>query len=169
MPSGVPHGTLDGDVLAASEHELGGLGRESGHSFFFQAEDGIRDIGVTGVQTCALPICDRLVRHREVSGRARDGAEVAAQHDLVDVAHVVAGLVVAGVEPLVSLASPRPSLLLALLPAVTVLGAGARDVRLDERRLVIADELDGLRADTGLREFARQDGSHGSGPGWTGL
>src|SRR3712207_8707640 len=24
--------------------------------FFFQAEDGIRDIGVTGVQTCALPI-----------------------------------------------------------------------------------------------------------------
>src|SRR5438445_12066680 len=27
-----------------------------GTSFFFQAEDGIRDIGVTGVQTCALPI-----------------------------------------------------------------------------------------------------------------
>src|SRR3712207_1882776 len=26
-------------------------------NFFFQAEDGIRDIGVTGVQTCALPIC----------------------------------------------------------------------------------------------------------------
>src|SRR5882757_11184509 len=28
--------------------------------FFFQAEDGIRDIGVTGDQTCALPIwwCD---------------------------------------------------------------------------------------------------------------
>src|SRR3712207_8272120 len=28
--------------------------------FFFQAEDGIRDIGVTGVQTCALPICSSL-------------------------------------------------------------------------------------------------------------
>src|SRR2546427_509452 len=28
------------------------------HSFFFfQAEDGIRDLTVTGVQTCALPIC----------------------------------------------------------------------------------------------------------------
>src|SRR5947209_17242952 len=27
--------------------------------FFFQAEDGIRDIGVTGVQTCALPILAR--------------------------------------------------------------------------------------------------------------
>src|SRR5256885_10541635 len=27
--------------------------------FFFQAEDGIRDYKVTGVQTCALPICTR--------------------------------------------------------------------------------------------------------------
>src|SRR3712207_9105611 len=27
--------------------------------FFFQAEDCIRDIGVTGVQTCALPIWER--------------------------------------------------------------------------------------------------------------
>src|SRR2546430_3881974 len=27
--------------------------------FFFQAEDGIRDLTVTGVQTCALPICSR--------------------------------------------------------------------------------------------------------------
>ena len=25
--------------------------------FFFQGEDGIRDVAVTGVQTCALPIC----------------------------------------------------------------------------------------------------------------
>ena len=28
--------------------------------FFFQAEDGIRDHCVTGVQTCALPICSSL-------------------------------------------------------------------------------------------------------------
>src|SRR5690606_40984064 len=28
---------------------------------FFQAEDGIRDFHVTGVQTCALPISNRLV------------------------------------------------------------------------------------------------------------
>src|SRR5256885_6465571 len=27
--------------------------------FFFQAEDGIRDYKVTGVQTCALPICPK--------------------------------------------------------------------------------------------------------------
>src|SRR2546422_5269972 len=30
--------------------------------FFFQAEDGIRDVAVTGVQTCALPILPRLDR-----------------------------------------------------------------------------------------------------------
>src|SRR3989449_8065189 len=30
--------------------------------FFFQAEDGIRDVAVTGVQTCALPICQPGVR-----------------------------------------------------------------------------------------------------------
>src|SRR5690606_11192927 len=28
--------------------------------FFFQAEDGIRDFHVTGVQTCALPICAQV-------------------------------------------------------------------------------------------------------------
>src|SRR2546430_16839088 len=41
-------------------------------SFFFQAEDGIRDLTVTGVQTCALPISlvERL--HRQYrSGRLR--------------------------------------------------------------------------------------------------
>src|SRR5207249_9092699 len=30
----------------------------------FQAEDGIRDRNVTGVQTCALPILDGAHRHR---------------------------------------------------------------------------------------------------------
>src|SRR2546429_2525438 len=29
--------------------------------FFFQAEDGIRDVAVTGVQTCALPIYGHIV------------------------------------------------------------------------------------------------------------
>src|SRR2546426_5826801 len=31
--------------------------------FFFQAEDGIRDYKVTGVQTCALPILERGRRY----------------------------------------------------------------------------------------------------------
>src|SRR5438093_8782675 len=49
--------------------------------FFFQAEDGIRDWSVTGVQTCALPISFRWPRrarlhlgrdgHRERTCRAR--------------------------------------------------------------------------------------------------
>src|SRR3712207_2209238 len=42
--------------------------------FFFQAEDGIRDIGVTGVQTCALPIWPGPRADRgeaELSGRIR--------------------------------------------------------------------------------------------------
>src|SRR5690606_39705585 len=33
-----------------------GDGFRCGVGFFFQAEDGIRDFHVTGVQTCALPI-----------------------------------------------------------------------------------------------------------------
>src|SRR2546422_8089367 len=37
--------------------------------FFFQAEDGIRDVAVTGVQTCALPI------YRPRSRAPRDCAE----------------------------------------------------------------------------------------------
>src|SRR2546430_1038257 len=37
----------------------------SGDSFFFfQAEDGIRDLTVTGVQTCALPICSTETGNR---------------------------------------------------------------------------------------------------------
>src|SRR5699024_11228611 len=36
--------------------------------FFFQAEDGIRDRNVTGVQTCALPIL-RLRREGHINGQ----------------------------------------------------------------------------------------------------
>src|SRR5690606_40997202 len=36
-------------------------------AFFFQAEDGIRDFHVTGVQTCALPIYSRTTRKRSSS------------------------------------------------------------------------------------------------------
>src|SRR2546430_12523857 len=45
---------------------LGSLGNFSGRDafpdcFFFQAEDGIRDLTVTGVQTCALPISEGVL------------------------------------------------------------------------------------------------------------
>src|SRR5256886_2902055 len=42
--------------------------------FFFQAEDGIRDLTVTGVQTCALPIYQALERYgRDLTELARRG------------------------------------------------------------------------------------------------
>src|SRR5256886_6437902 len=44
-------GALSGAELGADMPNAGGI-----YVFFFQAEDGIRDLTVTGVQTCALPI-----------------------------------------------------------------------------------------------------------------
>src|SRR5256886_15669182 len=41
--------------------------------FFFQAEDGIRDLTVTGVQTCALPICDRRAQRAPRGTLAHQG------------------------------------------------------------------------------------------------
>src|SRR5260370_25519931 len=42
--------------------------------FFFQAEDGIRDSSVTGVQTCALPISNgvRTTQRNRVATADRD-------------------------------------------------------------------------------------------------
>src|SRR6267154_5885097 len=51
--------------------------------FFFQAEDGIRDGRVTGVQTCALPISDRD-RCRRRHRRAVEGGRAHTQRDRRD-------------------------------------------------------------------------------------
>src|SRR2546422_10959232 len=75
--------------------------------FFFQAEDGIRDVAVTGVQTCALPISERHERMdlatlphlgpafdhdmRIDSGPAAD-ADVLADHGVGAHAHIVGQL-----------------------------------------------------------------------------
>src|SRR5436189_6432310 len=51
------------------------MGANALHIFFFQAEDGIRDTSVTGVQTCALPISDaRLDAVSRTNGRPAVGA-----------------------------------------------------------------------------------------------
>src|SRR5205085_4869698 len=55
-------------------------------SVFFQAEDGIRALTVTGVQTCALPISDHLAcgarRHGRGGGFPRSPHRVARQDRL---------------------------------------------------------------------------------------
>src|SRR5256885_3088643 len=43
--------------------------------FFFQAEDGIRDYKVTGVQTCALPISHRRADHHVAFAMIRGMAD----------------------------------------------------------------------------------------------
>src|SRR2546430_3075565 len=70
--------------------------------FFFQAEDGIRDLTVTGVQTCALPIYERdgdevhAVREAETEvlavlvGEARDGQRHARERNPLVIAEAPA-------------------------------------------------------------------------------
>src|SRR2546430_138593 len=47
--------------------------------FFFQAEDGIRDLTVTGVQTCALPICKALEKLEAANEDQRVGIRIVAR------------------------------------------------------------------------------------------
>src|SRR5687768_18263786 len=47
------------------------FGSKGSQVFFFQAEDGIRVVAVTGVQMCALPISDRDELRRAAAWLAR--------------------------------------------------------------------------------------------------
>ena len=62
--------------------------------FFFQAEDGIRDIGVTGVQTCALPIsfARDLIETRGHVGDVKLQAFLDAGYDKRQALEVLTGL-----------------------------------------------------------------------------
>src|SRR2546426_8447834 len=51
--------------------------------FFFQAEDGIRDYKVTGVQTCALPICSRRSSWRPPLSSYRQYYPIQAQIEVL--------------------------------------------------------------------------------------
>src|SRR5437764_7140985 len=60
-----------------------------GWSFFFQAEDGIRDTSVTGVQTCALPIFGPKDADRDLAaGAAGDRAVLDIDRPLRHVARL---------------------------------------------------------------------------------
>src|SRR6478752_8599705 len=50
--------------------------------FFFQAEDGIRDVAVTGVQTCALPIWAAAAAPGRAARPHPGGLEAALDHRL---------------------------------------------------------------------------------------
>src|SRR6266550_8555022 len=83
-----------GDRLTDETGDWEVMGRP--YTFFVQAEDGIRDVAVTGVQTCALPIsrsCGRTPwwwscrRWRAASRRSRQrgrrGLEMPDQHRFI--------------------------------------------------------------------------------------
>src|SRR5256885_3621625 len=73
--------------------------------FFFQAEDGIRDYKVTGVQTCALPISLRImVRLSDVeSGRVIWGDQYSGvESDLFKIQDTVCEAVAAALRVRVS-------------------------------------------------------------------
>src|SRR5690606_41133469 len=75
-----------------------------------QAEDGIRDFHVTGVQTCALPISVVFLRHEgPFQARREAGASAAAQLGLLDLLNDLLaphGQQVLGVGPDAALAGP---------------------------------------------------------------
>src|SRR5256886_14618872 len=75
--------------------------------FFFQAEDGIRDLTVTGVQTCALPIStsrDALEELHRIAAAARRAADIRLLPD-ASVRDEPAAVTTAAVAPL--LREPR--------------------------------------------------------------
>src|SRR5215469_13556271 len=58
--------------------------------FFFQAEDGIRDLYVTGVQTCALPIFH--LAHEGGVGCGRSCPVIAVEYEGEKIARVKSGI-----------------------------------------------------------------------------
>src|SRR2546430_4038112 len=87
--------------------------------FFFQAEDGIRDLTVTGVQTCALPIFSLRGADDPASGNRFAGVTIAApvgESDPVERMRQVREQVIAGrSEPAIDVIG-RLAPVLSLLP-----------------------------------------------------
>src|SRR6266436_7862650 len=89
--------------------------------FFFQAEDGIRDVAVTGVQTCALPISYREDSVKAVDALTRHLQE-AMEAEVVNVERIDDARLLQSIEALY-----RDVLARAVMEAR---GVGPRDVDL---------------------------------------
>src|SRR5256885_2260014 len=113
--------------------------------FFFQAEDGIRDYKVTGVQTCALPICGKKFGKIEAHGIAvRDEFDLSAETPLLMVEVLDGGKLEIGHYDLVA----RPA----------KIKAGGND-RLSESDILVQRNLTGARANQG-GNFVADGNSH---------
>src|SRR3712207_7508130 len=97
--------------------------------FFFQAEDGIRDIGVTGVQTCALPISRSSTAAPD--SRARGRHPPRRRHPRVD-----AGLASGDPDDRHRHAGPRPRLVRASVGLDRKSGVEGKSVDLGGRRII---------------------------------
>src|SRR5256885_6194478 len=80
---------VEDDLISASNFKIlfDKSARALVYFFFFQAEDGIRDYKVTGVQTCALPISQQalgaaIARRRVEPGKERPVDRHGAELDL---------------------------------------------------------------------------------------
>src|SRR5439155_19200174 len=67
------------------------------YAFFFQAEDGIRDGHVTGVQTCALPICSGTKRIGNRIGVRIDGTSNTVGGTAAEARNLISGNLAQGV------------------------------------------------------------------------
>src|SRR5260370_38601912 len=88
--------------------------------FFFQAEDGIRDSSVTGVQTCALPILNRLVNDLLEYSRVSTGSLPVTPVDLTRATEEAIRLLSAEVQERASSINVQPELGVALGHDATV-------------------------------------------------
>src|SRR6266853_1250860 len=100
---------------------------------FFQAEDGIRDLTVTGVQTCALPISPRLFRGRSALRLHRGPRGTGQTTGLVTVIGLVRPVAMLGrvgpVGPVAMIGLVRPVAMIGLVGPVAMI-ALARPIAL---------------------------------------
>src|SRR3989449_3605579 len=106
--------------------------------FFFQAEDGIRDVAVTGVQTCALPICARpsLPLASDMVARTPVSIVIPTRNEALQIGECVRGLAWAG--------------------EVIVVDGASADGTAESARAAGARVLNGAGAGTGGQTIAAQ-------------